>query len=129
MPGVSIQVQSKIPVGAGLGSSASYSVCVSAGLLLRGNYVKADDAGGFNAADLELINQWALISEKVIHGNPSGIDNTLCTYERTTADDIAAVKESLVDEGFECFEASVGGPGVRAGRFPGIAFKDAMELL
>ncbi|KAJ3202110.1 hypothetical protein HDU67_000792 [Dinochytrium kinnereticum] len=42
--------------------------------------IQYDKYGEFKPSDLDLINRWAFISEQVIHGNPSGIDNTICTY-------------------------------------------------
>lgn len=32
--------------------------------------------------DLELINKWAFQGERMIHGNPSGVDNTISTWGR-----------------------------------------------
>lgn len=67
--GLDVTIRSGIPVGAGLGSSASYAVVLSSGLLkLIGKETK------------EIVNSWAFMAEKIIHGNPSGLDNTLCTY-------------------------------------------------
>ncbi|KAG0214479.1 Mevalonate kinase [Mortierella sp. GBA30] len=74
--GYDFSVRSNLPVGAGLGSSASYCVCVATALLkLNGHLSAGLDA----AAQLDLVNQWAFQAEKVIHGNPSGIDNTVST--------------------------------------------------
>ncbi|KAJ3189420.1 hypothetical protein HDU85_003050 [Gaertneriomyces sp. JEL0708] len=71
-------VRSFLPVGAGLGSSASFSVCIATGLLLLTG--RLSKTVGLSETELNTINDWAFCSEKVIHGNPSGIDNSLCTY-------------------------------------------------
>jgi mevalonate kinase len=73
-----IELQSALPTGAGLGSSAAYSTCLAASLLIENGYIK--DAGVFEGPELELINQWAFQAEKVIHGRPSGIDNSVSTF-------------------------------------------------
>lgn len=67
-----ISVESEIPIGAGLGSSAALSVCLAAGL----RALKSQDS----TLNLERICQLALISEKILHGKPSGIDNAVSTY-------------------------------------------------
>lgn len=109
--GLSATILSTLPAGAGLGSSACYSVCLSAGFLAscgripaasentdcdfgihKGVRARMTEAGveltercdlygrGWNKDDLEMINQWGLEAEKMIHGTPSGIDNTISTY-------------------------------------------------
>lgn len=81
-PGAVYTLRSTIPIGAGLGSSASISVCISAALLKQINVL----AGPHNdqpeeevELQLERINRWAFVAELCIHGNPSGIDNTVAT--------------------------------------------------
>ncbi|KAF9099618.1 Mevalonate kinase [Mortierella sp. AD031] len=75
--GYDFVVRSNLPVGAGLGSSASYSVCVATALLQLNGYLSTGDLDV--AQQRDLVNQWAFQAEKVIHGNPSGIDNTVST--------------------------------------------------
>ena len=76
---------SNLPASAGLGSSAAYSVCLVTGLLALCGRVErhagGDTAEGVWSKDeLSFINSWAFIGEKIIHGNPSGIDNSISTF-------------------------------------------------
>ncbi|KAF9953769.1 Mevalonate kinase [Mortierella alpina] len=74
--GYDFSVRANLPVGAGLGSSASYCVCVATALLQLNGHLST---GLDKETQRDLINQWAFQAEKVIHGNPSGIDNTVST--------------------------------------------------
>lgn len=85
----------ELNTGAGLGSSASFAVTAAASLI---HYVKSkipqknvsktcykpsewnSDLIEFTERDLNLICQWSFSAEKIIHGTPSGLDNTVCTY-------------------------------------------------
>uniref|UniRef100_A0A0B6ZXD7 Mevalonate kinase n=1 Tax=Arion vulgaris TaxID=1028688 RepID=A0A0B6ZXD7_9EUPU len=84
LPVISLHMKSELPVGAGLGSSAAFSVCMSASLLqLAGNIGSEKQENGtatWSDADKSIINKWAFIGEKVIHGRPSGIDNSVSTF-------------------------------------------------
>lgn len=76
-----------LPVGAGLGSSAAFSVAVSAALYQL-NFRLNDEQNAdvllhkkiLTKHDLEVINSWAFAAEGVIHGNPSGLDNTVSCF-------------------------------------------------
>ncbi len=65
-----VEISSNIPIAAGLGSSASLAVAFTAA------YSK------FLGLDLtrEEISRIAYEAEKIVHGKPSGIDNTIATY-------------------------------------------------
>ncbi|DBA01000.1 TPA: hypothetical protein N0F65_006261 [Lagenidium giganteum] len=60
------------PIGAGLGSSAAFAVALSGALC------------GFQHPDqpleLERINRHAFAAEILLHGSPSGVDNTIATF-------------------------------------------------
>ncbi|KAK9137220.1 hypothetical protein Sjap_007814 [Stephania japonica] len=77
-------VTSSLPFGAGLGSSAAFCVAVSASLLALSDLVNLDQNKKgwqpFQENELELVNKWAFEGEKMIHGKPSGIDNTVSTF-------------------------------------------------
>jgi mevalonate kinase len=68
--GVNLKVRSMIPIAVGLGSSAAVCVATTAaiGELFDGNLSK------------EKISELSFEGEKVIHGNPSGADNSVATY-------------------------------------------------
>ncbi|KAM0189407.1 hypothetical protein ACHAPA_002216 [Fusarium lateritium] len=75
-------LRSTIPIGAGLGSSASVSVCLASALLLQLRTLSGphpDQPADEARLQVERINRWAFVSEMCIHGNPSGVDNTVAT--------------------------------------------------
>lgn len=74
--GLVVILRSALPVGAGLGSSAAVSVCIASALLLFNNHNMLPGHKG----SVDVINKWAFLGERVIHGNPSGIDNTVSTF-------------------------------------------------
>ncbi|XP_064128404.1 mevalonate kinase isoform X1 [Loxodonta africana] len=85
LPSLDIMVWSELPTGAGLGSSAAYSVCLAAALLTACEEIPnplrdGDGISRWTEKDLELINKWAFRGERVIHGNPSGVDNAVSTW-------------------------------------------------
>lgn len=77
-PALTLTVKANIPVGAGLGSSAAYSTCAASALLHAHGLISASQSGcRLPQDDTEVVNSWAFLSEKVLHGNPSGIDNAV----------------------------------------------------
>ncbi|MCJ1486313.1 hypothetical protein MMC06_006490 [Schaereria dolodes] len=79
-PGCIYTLRSTLPIGAGLGSSASISVCLSSALLLQIRTLSGphpDQPRDESEVQIERINRWAFVSEMCIHGNPSGVDNTV----------------------------------------------------
>ena len=69
---LAIQVQSSLPRAMGLGSSAAVAVAVTRAIC---EYLQID------AGD-ERVNDIAFECEKLAHGTPSGVDNTIATYGR-----------------------------------------------
>ncbi|KAF9888720.1 Mevalonate kinase [Aspergillus nanangensis] len=79
-PGAIYTLRSTIPIGAGLGSSASVCVCLSAALLLQIRTLAGphpDQPPDEAEVQIERINRWAFVGELCTHGNPSGVDNTV----------------------------------------------------
>jgi mevalonate kinase len=71
-PSGHVEIDSDIPLGCGLGSSAALGVALVRGL--------AAHTG--QTLEPSRVNDLAFELEKVAHGNPSGVDNTVVTYER-----------------------------------------------
>lgn len=67
--GVRLRISSRIPVSVGLGSSASTSVATITAVSKL-----------FKPLSKKTICELASSSEKFVHGRPSGIDQTICTY-------------------------------------------------
>ncbi|XP_044261234.1 mevalonate kinase [Tribolium madens] len=89
-----LTLRSDLTVGAGTGSSASFAVTIAAFLL---QFIKIkkfeskffyktitelnlENLNGFDQVELDLVSKWAFQSERIIHGTPSGVDNTICTF-------------------------------------------------
>ena len=71
-PDLEIKISSSIPVASGLGSGAAVTVALSRALAAHlGDSMSDED-----------VNAFAYEIEKLHHGTPSGIDNTVITYAR-----------------------------------------------
>jgi mevalonate kinase len=71
-PDLSIKITSTIPVASGLGSGAAVTVALTRALSSFVSHPMSD----------EEINAFAYEIEKLHHGTPSGIDNTVVTYAK-----------------------------------------------
>ncbi|GMM34000.1 mevalonate kinase [Saccharomycopsis crataegensis] len=85
MPGYTFTARSTLPVGAGLGSSASLAVCLASSLALIGGHIapaslSINELVATDSPDSDFIHSWSFLAEKCIHGNPSGIDNAVACY-------------------------------------------------
>jgi mevalonate kinase len=71
-PNLDIKITSTIPVASGLGSGAAVTVALTRALASHLEYPMSD----------EEVNSFAYEIEKLHHGTPSGIDNTVVTYAK-----------------------------------------------
>lgn len=83
--GLTFTVRSTLPIGAGLGSSASISVCLASAFAFIGGHIKSATLEKSSkiikdSDECLFIDAWSYMGEKCIHGNPSGIDNAVATH-------------------------------------------------
>ncbi len=71
-PNLEIRIVSSIPVASGLGSGAAVTVALTRALSVHLHHSMSD----------EEVNAFTYEIEKLHHGTPSGIDNTVVTYAR-----------------------------------------------
>ncbi|KAI5475406.1 cystathionine beta-lyase [Pseudohyphozyma bogoriensis] len=90
-PAKTFTVRSALPISAGLGSSAALSVCLSTSLLYGNSHLASPSLPpvaetlhhgrkAIHVEQADIVNAWAFTSEKIIHGTPSGVDNTVACH-------------------------------------------------
>jgi cystathionine beta-lyase/mevalonate kinase len=103
-PSFTLTIRASLPVGAGLGSSAAFSVCAATVLLLFYGRISppsspselpspasssssrpsssspTQEASKLPKSLADTVNTYAYLSEKILHGNPSGVDNSVAVY-------------------------------------------------
>jgi len=104
-PAIHFSARGALPVGAGLGSSASFSSCAASAILLVTKRIAVpplpapsrppraegeEDPGHVHVSHAGRraipqstageVNKWAFVAEKVLHGNPSGVDNSVAVF-------------------------------------------------
>lgn len=87
--GLTLDFKSGITMGAGLGSSASFAVCVAGAFYVYGILRNQPDfLVKYHTSATEdeksymrtIVSAWAFCSERIMHGTPSGLDNSICTF-------------------------------------------------
>lgn len=81
---ISISVETEIPIGAGLGSSAAFNTSIACIFLLLSQKIQPECSDKFSTLkkkeDLDAINALAYQMERIVHKSPSGIDNSVATF-------------------------------------------------
>ena len=109
LPACEIRISSNIPIGSGLGSSASSSVSMIRSVAEFLGYMP----------DNNEVNRLAFEMEKIHHGNPSGIDNTVITFAKP----VCFIREQPIEflEIPKSFELIIADTGIRASTAEAVA--------
>lgn len=75
-----LHITSDLPISSGMGSSASFNVCLAATMLTVCGRIVPNADKMLSHEELLLVNQWAFMGEQFMHGTPSGIDNSVSTF-------------------------------------------------
>ncbi|XP_014475947.1 PREDICTED: mevalonate kinase [Dinoponera quadriceps] len=75
-----IHLDTCLSINSGLGSSASFSVCLATCFYQWSRLQKGIVGTGLGTFDLTQISQYAQNCEKIMHNNPSGLDTSICTF-------------------------------------------------
>jgi len=122
-PSFNFTARSTLPIGAGLGSSASFSVCAATALLILHRRINpppppaptSPTTGHIHLSHqgrraipfgvAEEVNRWAFVAEKVLHGNPSGVDNSVAVFGGALAYIKAGFEKKSGMEGIQGFKS------------------------
>ncbi len=111
--GVRATINSEIPVASGMGSSAAVATAFIKAYAMLGGY----DLGR------EQVRKLVLSSEKLVHGKPSGIDNTIAAYGGTIIYEQGSF--TSIDSNFSGYKLLVADSGVA--RNTGVAVQKVLE--
>ena len=82
--GVVCELSSELPISAGLGSSASFCTALAAVFHAVTDLLPCASSSSpqlpLSSSSLSLLNSWAYEGERLLHGTPSGVDNTCSVY-------------------------------------------------
>ena len=101
-PNLTINLTSELPQGSGMGSSAATSTAVCKAL---SNYLGVD-------LEHNQISELVFDAEKIVHGTPSGIDNTVVAYESPVY--FVKGKDPLTFDSGRTFYLVIGDTGIEA---------------
>lgn len=74
-----LNLDTELSIGSGLGSSASFAVCLAT-CFYHWSRLQKNLQTSLDDSQLREISSYALECERIMHGTPSGIDNTICTF-------------------------------------------------
>lgn len=101
--------RSALPLSAGLGSSAAYSSCLASALIFSHGHLPLPEmktGQELDGATKAVLNSWAFLAEKILHGTPSGVDNTVAVYGGAVAFTRAHARNGLLRNQIEQLNAA-----------------------